>query len=91
MPYNEKDREKWKKVLVADLISSDESGTDDGKSVFIVSELQWRSDKVNSFFKKLDDAYNSKKSEQAVRQTKKRICKDNPSRRPIQKTFRPGH
>ena len=40
------DREKLKKVLVSQLLSSDES---DGQPVFIAKELVWRSNKVTAF------------------------------------------
>ena len=50
------DRRKWRKVLVTEMISSDESESEDGKGVFSVKNLQWRSDKVTRFFSKLDDA-----------------------------------
>ena len=73
MSYSDVDRVKWKKVLVTELISSDESETEDGKAVLIVKELPWRSDKVTNFFEKLDRAHNARKSEQASRQTKPRI------------------
>ena len=55
------------------MISSDDSESDDGKGVFSVKNLQWRSDKVTRFFTKLDDAQKARKSEQAARQTKPRL------------------
>ena len=73
MSYSEVDRMKWKKVLVTEMISSDESGSDDGQPVFIVRELPWRSDKVTSFFQRLDKMREERKSEQASQQTKNRI------------------
>ena len=81
MSYNDSDRAKWEKILVADLISSDESDTEDGIALLIVNELTWRSSKVSHFFEKLDAAHHARKSEQATQQTKRRICKGKLSRR----------
>ena len=73
MSYSESDQIKWKKILKCEMISSDESGTEDSKSVFIVKELLWRSEKVTSVFNKINEMYDSQKSEQAPRQTKRRV------------------
>ena len=70
LSYNDVDREKWKQILVTEVISSDESESEDRKGVFFAKNLQWRSDTVTRFFSKLDDAQKSRKSEQAARQTK---------------------
>ena len=82
MSYNDSDREKWKKVLVTQLMSSDESGNEEDQAVFIVKELPWRSDKVTAFFEKLDRVCQALKTEQASRQTKKRLRKGVMSSRP---------
>ena len=83
MSYSDSDREKWKKVLVTQLMSSDESGNEDDElAVFVVKELPWRSDKVTAFFEKLDGVRQSRKTEQASRQTKKRVRKGVMSTRP---------
>jgi len=83
MSYTDADRVKWEKVLVTELISTDESETEDGEAVLVVKELTWRSDKVDSkFFAKLDSAHKSRMSEQASRQTKRRIEKGRTSIRP---------
>ena len=37
-----KQKEKWSKILAAELISSEESGSDDGEQVLIVHALLWR-------------------------------------------------
>ena len=68
MSYNDADRMKWTKILVTDMMSSDESWTEDGQSMFIVKELHWRSDKVTAFFQRLDKARDHRKTEQASRQ-----------------------
>ena len=82
MSYSDNDREKWKKVLVTQLMSSDESADEDDQAVFVVKELSWRSDKVMAFFQKLDGARQSRKTEQASRQTKRRVRKGVMSSRP---------
>ena len=82
MSYTEADRTKWKKVLLTEYISSDESGEEDGQAVFFVKELTWGSVRVSSFFEKLDKARDVRKSEQASRQTKPRIKNKLVSSRP---------
>ena len=52
-------------------MSSEESGTEDDEEVLIVKDLLWRSNKVDRFFKNLDEK--EEKSSQAKRQSKKRI------------------
>ena len=66
---DEKAKEKWGKVLVSDMMSSEES---DGETIF-VKELPWRSATVNRFFQTLDEENLKTKSEQAKRQTKHRV------------------
>ena len=73
MSYSDIDRAKWRKVLISSLISSDESELEDGDPALVVKELPWRAAKVAHFFKKMDQAHDARKSEQAIRQTKKRI------------------
>ena len=71
------------KVLIPEMISSDESDKDEqGKSIFSVKELRWRSDRVNNFFNKLDDSLDKRKSEQAIRQSNARIRGRKVSTRP---------
>ena len=48
--YSEKDKKKWEKVLIPEFMSSDESGTEDGKGVIFVKKIPWRSPKVETFF-----------------------------------------
>ena len=79
LSYNEKDKEKLEKVLVMEMMSSEESheggGEDDGdKGVLIVRPLPWRNQRVINFFSRLDQKAASEKSQQARRQTKKRVC-----------------
>ena len=87
MSYSEADRTKWKKVVVTEMMSIDESGTEEDHSVFIVKELRWRSDKVTAFFERLDKAHDARKTEQAIRQTKSRIRAGVMSTRPMPSGF----
>ena len=67
MSFNDMERQKWRKILKTEMISSDDSETEDGKAVFSVRKLPWRSEKVGRFFAKLDDNHQERKSEQAAR------------------------
>ena len=69
LSYNEKDREKWKKVFQVSFMSSEESENDD---VIEVRPLPWRSDRVTTFLHSLDEKAHKKKSPQARRQMKER-------------------
>ena len=53
MSYSNNDREKWRKVLVNQLMSSDKSDYENAQAVFVVKELPWRSSKVTASFEKL--------------------------------------
>ena len=68
--YNSTDRQKWQRDLLADMISSDSSGMEEGTPVFVAKELSWRHSRVLGFFERLDKANEDKKSERAKRQTK---------------------
>ena len=74
--YNDEDRKKWGKVFTSEYMSSDESGIEDGKGLIFVKDLPWRHKRVANFFQKLKDEHNSKKSEQANRQIKERVKKE---------------
>ena len=87
MSFSEADRLKWKKILVTEFMSSDESGEEDERAVFIVKKVPWRSERVSSFFQRLDTARTSRKTEQASRQTKPRVYKDLISSRPAPRGF----
>ena len=87
MSFSEADRLKWKKILVTEFMSSDESGEEDECAVFIVKKLPWRSKRVSTFFQRLDTARASRKTEQASRQTKPRVYKDLISSRPAPHGF----
>lgn len=68
----DKDKEKWSKILSIEFMSSDESGTDDGKDVLITKPLIWESEAVASFKRALDDQSFQQKSPLAKRQMKTR-------------------
>lgn len=76
----EKEKEKWEKVLTADMVSSEESDVDQPDVVFIKS-LPWRADRVNDFFTQLDEKSNDSKGPQARRQKKRRMLSSTPSSR----------
>lgn len=65
-----KAKEKWKKVLQSDLMSSEESSSE-SDDVF-VKPLPWRAEIVNKFFTELDAKVMEKKTSQASRQRKPR-------------------
>ena len=75
MSYSDGDHDKWRKVLVKQLMSSDEFSTEDNQAVFIVKALSWRSDKVTLFYEQLDSVRNACETEQACHQTKNLVHK----------------
>ena len=82
--YQEEDREKWAKVLQYDMMSSEESGDESQgqKDCIVVKTLPWRSSRVNKFMESLDERMKDEKSNQSLRQMKKRIIAVEPSSRP---------
>lgn len=74
-----KEKEKWSKVFISELHSSEESGEED---VIIVKTLPWRSDRVTQMFHQLDEKVQEGKSSQAKRQKKRRVVGVNNSTRP---------
>ena len=78
---SEKDKEKWRKVLRADVMSSEESdGADDA---VIVKPVPWWSLIVMRFFKELDQAGVESKTMQAKWQRKQRVIGSIESERPM--------
>ena len=69
--YNQDDEQKWLKVLVPAMMSSEES--DDDENVNYVKDLPWRASIVKEFFADLDQQFVGTKSAQAKRQTKYRV------------------
>ena len=78
---SEKDKEKWGKVLRADVMSSEES--DDADDAVIIKPLPWRSLRVTRFLKELDQAGVESKTMQAKRQRKQRVMGSSESERPM--------
>ena len=77
----EKEKEKWNKVMTAEMMSSEESNGED--DVVIVKPLTWRSGRVTRFFKELDQAGIDSKTSQAKRQRKERVMGSVESMRPM--------
>lgn len=67
------DSDLWQKVLVSDLMSSEESGMDEEDEVLKVHSLPWRSSKVTKMFQHLDMEVVKAKSPQSRRQRKRRV------------------
>lgn len=80
--YSEADRKKWLKVIVPDMMSSEDSG-DDGDEKNYVKPLDWRSPLIKDFFIDLDQEFSVNKSAQAKRQTKVREVSSVSSSRPV--------
>ena len=64
----EKDKEKWRKVMRPDMMTSEESMSENEELMIV--PLTWRSKMVTTFFRKLDEKSMEKKSSQAKRQRK---------------------
>ena len=64
----EKDKEKWRKVMRPDMMTSEENMSEN-EDLMIVP-LTWCSKMVTIFFRKLDEKSMEKKSSQAKRQRK---------------------
>lgn len=62
LSYDERDREKWKKILHMNFMSSEESGDDDTIEILL---LTWCLDRVTTFRHSLDDKARDNKSSQA--------------------------
>ena len=69
------DRDKLAKVLVPEFMSSEDSCGSDEDTITI-RPLPWRSRKVSDFFTTLSEHAQENKSNQAKRQTKRRIVGD---------------
>ena len=48
----EEDKEKWGKVLVADVMSSEESDSEN-EEILLVKPLAWHTDRVSQYFQQL--------------------------------------
>ena len=76
-----KDKEKWERVLISDIMSSEDSCSDND-DVFI-KEIPWRSQIVDTFRSKLDEKVWELKSPLAKRMRKERKVSKNVSERDI--------
>jgi hypothetical protein len=80
---DEKAKEKWKRIMESEFMSSEESADDeDGEDIIIVKPLCWRADKVTRFFHQLDAKSVANKTPQARRQRKSRVISSYSSDRP---------
>ena len=75
----------WKKVVVKEFISSEESGDEDigngeKRQVMLVKPLPWRSAKVDRFFNQLDHKAQKNKSKQSKQQTLPRVVGEHSTR-----------
>ena len=57
-----KDLDQWKAILTMDLMSSDESGEEDGEEVLVVHPLPWLSESVAHFKTSLDQQITNSKA-----------------------------
>jgi len=79
----QRDKDKWSKVMVVSMMSSEESGEDGGDEVLIRRKLPWRAERVNHFFTQLDDSVKAEKSPQARQQMKPCVSSEASSSRAI--------
>ena len=76
----EQQKEKWRKIVVADMMSSEESDAAADDTI-IVKPLPWRSSKVTDFFQNLDALGSEAKTSQAKRQRRQRVLSTSASQR----------
>lgn len=72
-------RDLWKKVVIKEFISSEESGEEEiangeKRQVMLVKPLPWRSARVVRFFSQLDHKAQKNKSKQSKQQTLPRVA-----------------
>ena len=78
---SEKDQSKWMSVLVPEFMSSEDSDIEQAGTI-IKHPLEWRSARVNDFFKSLDAMKSKSRSDQSKRQTMERCLSGSYSTRP---------
>ena len=66
----DKEKPKWMKYLVPELMSS-EDNEDDGS--FVLHQIPWRSQKANDFITSIDTKYDTKRSKKSKVMTAERI------------------
>ena len=65
--------DRWLSVLKLELMSSEESAMEEDEEVIIVHPLPWRSARLNTVMRGIDDAVYKVKSPQARRQMKRHV------------------
>lgn len=70
MEFSRGDKVLWEKIMIFDLISSEETAVHE-EEVLVVHPLPWRSSKVDAMFNRLDEYTKDCKSPQVLCQTKK--------------------
>ena len=68
----DKDKEKWSRVIVSEIMSSEESGDEDDSPI-VVRPLPWRASRVDNFLSQLHKQNKKHKSPQARHQMKTRV------------------
>ena len=69
---SDKEKEKWEKVFIPQMVSSEESDESDEETI-VIKPLQWRAERVDSMFHALDSQVAHNKTSQAKRQRKNRV------------------
>ncbi len=80
--FKDGEKEQWQAVMTMDMMSSDESGEEDGEEILIVHPIPWLSHTVTQFKLSLDQQIANAKTPQAKRQMKKRLI-GSPSERGV--------
>ena len=69
---SQKEKEKWGKVLVPEMMSSEESDVEND-DVITVKPISWHAERVRAFLHRLDSKVTVAKSAQSKRQRKQRV------------------
>lgn len=70
---NDEEKERWYSIMKMEIMSSEESGEEDGDEVIILHPIPWLSAEITAFKQKLDAEIKKEKTPQARRQTKRRV------------------
>jgi hypothetical protein len=68
----DKEKEKWMKVFIPQMVSSEESDDSDEDTI-VIKPLGWRTERVDSMFHSLDNEIEESKTTQSRRQRKNRV------------------
>ena len=77
---SQKEKEKWGKVLVPEIMSSEESDMEND-NVITVKPIDWRAERVRAFLHCLDSKITTAESAQSKRQRKQRVDSSESSNR----------